>query len=156
MYEKFKQLERELLNAQMDLRLAEANKKRLIELGGPKKIKALQYDKIGGKNVIYQNPIEYYEQLAIVVKRIRILKDFIACIERIKSSFIKDVEEFNEKFNDLEMKVFYLHHIKRKPLVNIANDLKYDYGYIRKINMNIVKFVKEGTKKEHLDFIDVL
>lgn len=149
MYAKYKQLERDILSVKMDIRQSELKRDKIIELLGPPDVKALTYDYIantGSRVSKDANLPERYNDLIYLTQYIKILERYLFNLDELKESFIVQVEKYNEAFNDLEMQIFYLHHIHRQPLNYIAKNMAYSYSHIKRINSGIVKKIKDDTK----------
>jgi DNA-directed RNA polymerase specialized sigma subunit len=146
MYAKYKQLERDLLNAKMDLDMAEARLKKLIELSGPVDVKARNYENLPSMSSNKAPDSYQLMEIATTQRWILILKDYIKTLENIKKEFATSVEKYNKKFRDLEVQVFELHHIKHLPLKTISHELSYSYSHIKRINQGIIKIIKDDTK----------
>lgn len=145
-YKRFKDLEREIINAKMNLRVAEAKLKKTIKLAGPQDVKAIDYT----KSVAAPQFIRTEEQLKQIIeykRQIIIYKEYLQALEYEKDVYLDGIEKLRKSCSSLEIEVFYRHHIKRQSLNAISQDLKYDYGYIRQINMKIINKIKTKGKE---------
>lgn len=89
-------------------------------------------------------PIEI-EERKIIIAELKILQKYI--LEQSKVVFLleKSMDIINEsidKLQGVEKKVMYLHRFSGKSLLEISEELGYDYGYIRKISSRAYKNIQ--------------
>ena len=54
----------------------------------------------------------------------------------------KDLKDFIFKFNDLDSKILYKKYIEDKSLEDIAYEVGYSYGHIKRCHASLVKLIK--------------
>ncbi|MBC3887970.1 hypothetical protein GH810_06560 [Acetobacterium paludosum] len=86
-----------------------------------------------------------FEKKMDLFKEIQGLKEVI--VEKNRSLFLLNkskriIEESILQMNQLEKKVFYAHRYLGKSLVEIADELNHDYGYIRTVSARADKKMK--------------
>jgi len=145
-YKRFKDLEREILNAKMNLRVAEAELEKLIKLAGPQDAKAIDYTKIVSAPQ-FTSDKEQLKQIAIHKRLVDIYTEYVEALEYEKDIYLEGIDKLRKTCSTLELEVFYRHHIKRQSLNAISQELKYGYGYIRQINMKIIDKIKNTNNK---------
>jgi DNA-directed RNA polymerase specialized sigma24 family protein len=150
MYACYKQLERDIIGTKMDLKRAREKRAMLIDLLGPRDVKALAYDHIvTNKAPVASNKdtyiIYYYNELIYISDYINILKGYLDKLLSIKKEFTRLVEEYLKNFKDLETEVFYWHHMKGLNLNEVSSKVHYSYGHVRRINMEIVRKIKNNV-----------
>lgn len=73
------------------------------------------------------------------------LEHHIECYEKQLQhlvSQLKDLKDFIFKFNDLDSRILYKKYIEDKPLEEIAFELGYSYGHIKRCHAALVKLIK--------------
>lgn len=139
--------------------LIEQKKKRLDELiKGPKDVQAQQYDKVIRSNGYFENVHELFKEIEDLVAEIKQLKNQLNEKKRNKGeieSIIRECLELNPR--NLELRVFYLRHVRGEPLKKIHRRLRrfnaygekvrYNYDYIRQINSRIIAKMADPEEK---------
>ena len=152
-YKQYKDLERKILDAKMNLRVAEAELKRLVKLAGPRDVKAIDYSKILFNSQLYITDKDIINKIILCKQRVDAWSEYLDDLEHAKDIYIYGIERLRETCKSLEMDVFYRHHIERKSLNQVAQELQYDYPYIRRINSRIIAKIKsqeiEALQKTH-------
>lgn len=148
-YKIYYKIETSLMAAKKDLKLERVNLKRLLFLSSPKDVKSVDFAKISS-SVQFIPDSEQIKQIAICQAKINILSEYIREAEKVKEDFVNGFNDIRKRFVILEYDIFYLHHIKRKSLNEVSQQLNYSYGYIKNINANITKQLnqKKIDKKE--------
>lgn len=141
-YKQYKDLERKILDAKMNLRVAEAELKRLVKLAGPRDVQAIDYSKIISNLQLYITDKDIINKIILCKQRVDAWSEYLADLEHAKDIYIYGIERLRETCKSLEMDVFYRHHIERKSLNQVAQELQYDYPYIRRINSRIIAKIK--------------
>ncbi len=149
-YGQYKKLEKNILAARMDIRLLETKIDKLLKSQEPSKVSAVSYDNLsvdGSMKYKDANLKTFYQELAIATGTLRIVKEYLYELEVLKKEFDEELKQLIKKYNDLEMEVFYLHHINKKPLIEISDSLNYSYSHIKRINLQIINKIKNDDTK---------
>lgn len=149
-YKTFKDLERNILTAKMNLRAAEAELTKLVKMAGPKDVKSLDYGK-GLTSQQYTPVAKQLQEIALCKYKVEVYKGYVADLEAVRAEYIEEINKLRKNCTDLELEVFYRHHVKRQSLNEISQALKYNYDYIRQVN---VKIIKKITHKKLTDIIN--
>lgn len=86
-------------------------------------------------------PIEI-EERKIIIAELKILQQHIleqSTVVLLLEKSLAIINESIDKLQGIEKKVMYLHRFSGKSLLEIAEELGYDYGYIRKISSRAYK-----------------
>ena len=140
-------------------KLIEQKEKRLGELiKGPKDVQAQQYDKVVKSSGNVENIHEFFKELVALVAEIKQLKNQLNEKKRNKGeieSIVRECLELNPR--NLELRVFYLRHVRGEPLKKIHRRLRrfnaygekvrYNYDYIRQINSRIIAKMADPEEK---------
>ena len=119
----YKENAKNLLDATSDL----TYNRRLLSKCNPNiTIKRVEYEK------------NYNDLLETIVK----LEEYIKSIKTFQKEIEKEIRDYANKFNDLEYRVYISYHIENKSLMDIAEEEKYAYGYIRHISCNLNKKIE--------------
>lgn len=151
MFKKYKELEREILSARMDLELAITRKDKIVSTQGPKDVQAQQYvTRVSNSKIFDLN--EVYSDLTKVQTEINTIAEHLDKLEDLQKKFLSEIKKFKQRYNDLETEVFIRHHVNRQPLIDIALDLNYSYIHIKRTNSEIIKKLKKhDTKMIHTE-----
>ncbi len=136
-FKTYKELETNLRIQKAKLRSMQINLNHFIRNSGPKDYESPDYSKIpcNNKNIIPIN--DFYKEL---IERQQSVNEQLEYVNKLEEGFIKlqqEIEEASKKFNDLELKVFVLRHIKNNSLLYISKTLNYSYVRIKQISQNI-------------------
>ena len=120
-------------------RIQQLKEKQLIlsrELRGPKDIIAIDYSKSRGAGIA-PRPLE-----DVLAETMQI--DSMICLEEEKlKNTEKTIEAVNDRLKQLDglhYKIAYMKIVEKKSLQEIAEELNYEYSYIKKISMQIGNF----------------
>lgn len=117
-----------------------------IASGGPREVKAVVYDKIRSSKKSV-DIVQYYNDLHELNNRVILQRGIVSKLEEEKESLDREIEEWSKKYNDIELKVFFLHHIKGLKLYQVARITNYSYDWIKKINSKINKSLHEKLRR---------
>lgn len=151
-YKQYKDLERKILDAKMNLRVAEAELKRLVKLAGPRDVKAIDYSKILFNPKSYITDKVIINKIILCKQRVDAWSEYLADLEHAKDIYIYGIERLRETCKSLELEVFYKHHIERRSLNEISQELNYSYSYIRQINSKITSKIKKQQEEYYEDY----
>jgi hypothetical protein len=141
MFKQYKELERMVLNAKMDLQIAILKRDKFIAKGGPQDVKAQQYDTVHSQRA--ELPIEdYLIELGSIELEVVRERNFLELCQRQLNKFKIEIKQTYKKCNDLECKVFYMRHVENKSVNQIATELGYSFNRIRNVNQNINAKIK--------------
>jgi hypothetical protein len=124
--------------------------------GGPKDVKAQQYDSLTTSSKF--TPVGYtYIDIAKLIQEIEELEIQKRKKENEKLKEEEVIKKLSKRFpKDIELKVFIGHHIKKLSLTQLSKKLKhfnrcgeanyYDYGYLKNINQGIKQKINIGVK----------
>jgi len=96
------------------------------------------------KKLKFYRPIEV-EERKIIISKLKIIQKHISEQSKVVFLLEKSMDIINESIDRLqgiEKKVFYLHRFSGKSLLEISEELGYDYGYIRKISSRAHKKIQ--------------
>lgn len=126
-------------------------KKRLdILIKGPQDVQAQQYDKVISSSGKVENVQELLKEIAEVTAKIKALEEQLATKRKYKAE-MEDLfrELLRLRPRNLELIVFYRHHVKGESLKKIQRVLRkfngygekvmYSYGYLRNVNTRIIE-----------------
>ena len=137
-FKTYKQLETNLAIQKAKLRTMQIDLNHYIASQGPREYQAQDYTKMpSSKNIMPIN--EVYKQL---IEKQKAVNEQLEYVNKLEEGFVKlqqEIEEASKKFNDLELKVFVLRHIKHNSLYYVSQTLNYSYSHIKRINQNINK-----------------
>lgn len=111
---------------------------KMIADGGPREVKAVVYDKIRSSKKSV-DIVQYYNDLHELNNRVILQREIVSKLEEEKESLDREIEEWSKKYNDIELKVFFFHHVKGFRLGQVARLTNYSYDWIKKINSKINK-----------------
>ena len=151
-YKRYKDLERNILDAKMNLRVAEAELKRLVKLAGPRDVQAIDYSKIISNLQLYITDKDIINKIILCKQRVDAWSEYLADLEHAKGIYIYGIEQLRETCKSLELEVFYKHHIERRSLNEISQELNYSYSYIRQINSQITSKIKKQQEEYYEDY----
>lgn len=140
-YRLYKKIELNLLVHKRYLTSMTLELERLKSAGGPKDVTAIVYDKVGKGGARILNVQEYYREIDHLNKKVMYHYEYVNKLNLEKEQLDREIEELAEKFNDIEAKVFYYHHIKGIKLKDIARMLNYSYDHIRRINSEVNNYL---------------
>lgn len=103
---------------------------KLAKLDGPSDISAIDYTKPYVDSTSQIGFEEALEMLKKIENHIYLHKEAIENMERYK----KRIKERIKKLEGIDYKVVYMRDIEGKSLVDIANELRYSYDYIKEIS----------------------
>ena len=114
---------------------------KLLHGGCPRDISGINYDGMpkGSRNDMTIDRI--LASLQKVESHLYLAQEELACKKQSKTQ----IEEVMSNMEGLEQQVFYRRIVKGMTLEKIAEQLDYEFGYIRKISM---KINNKGTEKE--------
>ena len=136
-FKQYKELKLNLEAAKASLKTYE-KKRKILMYDGPKDVKA--YDPSAERTNITKPPlIDQYQEIWELSNLIIHTTNYIEELENQLKWLGEQVEDMASKFDDLELKVFNLRHIKGMPLNRVAKVISYSYDYIREINANIIQ-----------------
>ena len=136
-FKTYKQLETNLAIQKAKLRTMQIDLNHYIASQGPREYQAQDYSKIPCKNKNIMPINEVYKQL---IEKQKAVNEQLEYVNKLEEGFVKlqrEIEEASKKFNDLELKVFVLRHIKNNSLLYISKTLNYSYVRIKQISQNI-------------------
>lgn len=135
-FKTYKQLETNLAIQKEKLRFMQIDLNHFIRNQGPKDYQSPDFSKTSSsKNIMPIN--EVYKQL---IEKQKAVNEQLEYVNKLEEGFVKlqqEIEEASKKFNDLELKVFVLRHIKNNSLLYISKALNYSYARIKQISQNI-------------------
>lgn len=136
-FKTYKQLETNLAIQKAKLRTMQIDLNHYIASQGPREYQAQDYTKMPCKNKNIMPINEVYKQL---IEKQKAVNEQLEYVNKLEEGFVKlqqEIEEASKKFNDLELKVFVLRHIKNNSLLYISKTLNYSYVRIKQISQNI-------------------
>ena len=71
-----------------------------------------------------------------------VVEEYIKSIKTFQKEIEKEIRDYANKFNDLEYRVYISYHIENKSLMEIAEEEKYSYSYIKSISCNLNKKIE--------------
>lgn len=141
MFKQYKELERKILDAKMDLRMYTLDRDKLIKMGGPQDVKAQQYDTVHSQRA--EPPIEdYLIQITTIQNKIVATAEYLRKCQELLTDIRIQIKRAYKKCDDLECKVFYMRHVENKSVNQIATELGYSFNWIRNVNQNINAKIK--------------
>ncbi len=115
---------------------------KMISRGGPGDVKAISYDKVGSGSSKAIDVNTYYKDLHELNNKVIIQRGIVNQLQKEKEDLDKELESWCRKYNDIELQVFYYHHVKGFRLYDVAKLTNYSYDWIRKINSDIKREFK--------------
>lgn len=141
-FKQYKELKLSLAAAKSSLKVYEKELNILI-YDGPKDVKGYDASKI--KASFSLMPLmERYNKISELSALIANTKIYIKEIEIQLESLADEVETMASNFNDLELTVFNLRHIKGMKLIDIADETGYSFIHIRRINSQLNKKMSQN------------
>lgn len=136
-FKQYKELKLSLAAAKSTVRVYEKELEILI-YDGPKDVRG--FDPSSERSNITKMPLEVrYNKISELSSLIANTKIYIKELERQLEYLANEVETMASRFDDLELTVFNLKHIRGMKLIDIACETSYSYDYIREINSGINK-----------------
>lgn len=141
-FKQYKELKLSLAAAKASLRVREKELNILI-YDGPKDVKGYDPSKI--KASFSLMPLmERYNKISELSALIANTKIYIKEIEIQLENLADEVETMASNFNDLELTVFNLRHIRGMKLIDIADETGYSFIHIRRINSQLNKKMSQN------------
>ena len=131
------QLEKEIIEDRIE-QLKQNQKLLAKELRGPVDITAIDYSKDKGVGIA-PRPLEDVLAETMQIDSMILLEE-----ERLKNT-VRTIQKIDARLQQLEglhYKVAYMKEVERKSLQEIADELNYEYSYIKNINMTVSKIMK--------------
>lgn len=142
-YKSYYDIQKDILQAKLNLKAAEAELKKLIKLSAPSEVIAIDYGK-AQSNPQFTPDAEQIKRISECQNEIIVYREYLEGMEREGNIYASAVKRIADKCNNLELKVFYRHHIKRQSLKKISIDYGYSHVYIREINARIKRKIQEN------------
>lgn len=112
---------------------------KMIARGGPGDVKAVAYDKVGSGSSKVVDINVYYRDLHELNNKVVVQRGIVDQLEKEKDDLDKELEGWCRKYNDIELQVFYYHHVKGFRLGQVARLTNYSYDWIKRVSQKINK-----------------
>lgn len=141
-FKQYKELKLSLAAAKSSIKVYEKELQILI-YDGPKDIKG--FDPSSERSNVTKMPLEVrYNKISDLSALIANTKIYIKELEMQLESLADEVETMASNFDDLELTVFNLRHIRGMKLIDIADETNYSFIHIRRINSQLNKKMSQN------------